>query len=149
MTDGLDTNCRSLESEAAIFLPTGPKTMPSKLKFCCLDVRIGHFFFQLFCGVACTWLNVPEPIIFRANDLFSHKTCFDTAARINCCRFLLTDLEQSWRQMIANDPDWHLAIASAAFIIIKTVNFTSFFFKKWANPGLFFCLFSSFQHVTI
>ena len=21
--------------------------------------------------------------------------------------------------------------------------------KKWANPGLFFCLFSSFQHVTI
>ena len=23
------------------------------------------------------------------------------------------------------------------------------FFKKWANPGLFFRLFSSFQHVTI
>ena len=22
-------------------------------------------------------------------------------------------------------------------------------FKKWANPGLFFCLFSSNQHVTI
>ena len=25
---------------------------------------------------------------------------------------------------------------------------TTFFYKKWADPGLFFCLFSSFQPVT-
>ena len=30
--------------------------------------------------------------------------------------------------------------------VIWLVGWYSFFFKKWANPGLFFLLFSSFQH---
>ena len=31
----------------------------------------------------------------------------------------------------------------------KTFLHQFFIVKKWANPGLYFCLFSSFQHITI
>ena len=57
---------------------------------------------------------------------------------------------------VLNIPNWrkrpgkaHLKKTNYTFRFVLSILFFFFFFKKWANPGLFFCLFSSFQHATI
>ena len=75
--------------------------------------------------------------IFKSSDIQKiflvriHRKClFIQSAKMQSSRwenFITWDCYRSTRQRVN---------------VIKNV-------KKWANPGLFFCLFSSFQHVTI